>query len=184
MRGNLKVYLLMLALLVISLAATVSVQMEKYHRATEQGRVTVRCDTIVMVDSIIIEKPMVRDSIVTRYVTRYLPVSKAEADTSATVVKEIVSHSNGGIGLSKDSVNVIIPVEQRTYSSELYTAWVSGYEARLDSIALYTREVVVEKEIYLDKKRRRWGCVVGAGVGTNLNWVSPYVGITVGYTLF
>lgn len=100
------------------------------------------------------------------------------------MTQKIVAHSNGGIGYSQDSVTVILPIEQRTYASDQYTAWVSGYEARLDSIALYAKEVVVERELYLDKKRRRWGCVVGAGVGTNLKGVSPYVGITVGYSLF
>lgn len=161
--------LLMLAMLVIS--TILGVLIVKHHATHGYERVTVRCDTVVRIDSIYIEKPVVKDSIVTRYVTRYLPAVKAEADTSGTEADH-------------DSVNVILPIEQKTYSSDQYTAWVSGYEARLDSIALYTKEVVVEKEIYLDKKRRRWGCVVGAGVGTNYNGVSPYVGITVGYILF
>ena len=143
----------------------------KHHVAKQQERVTVRCDTVVRVDTVVIEKPVLKDSIVTRYVTRYLPAVKAEADTSANEANH-------------DSVNVILPIEQKTYTSDQYTAWVSGYEPRLDSIALYTKEVVVEKEIYLDKKRRRWGCVVGVGVGTNNTGVSPYVGITVGYILF
>lgn len=233
MGNKLKLIALTLAILVISVTATVSVLMERYHRAVDHDRVTIRCDTVVVVDSVFIEKPVVRDRIVTRYVTRCLPVAGKPTDDTAgmvamkpaadaagtvaehgwaehgwaehgwadrgsevafvpksaenaneTVIREIVAHSNGGIGLSQDSVNVILPIEQRTYSSDQYTAWVSGYDARLDSIALYTKEVVVEKTIYLDKKRRRWGCVVGAGVGTNLKGVSPYVGITVGYSLF
>ena len=169
MRSNLKYLLLLVAMLTIGIG--LGALMVKYHVAKQQERVTVRCDTVVRIDSIYIEKPVVKDSIVTRYVTRYLPAVKAEADTSGTEADH-------------DSVNVVLPIEQKTYSSDQYTAWVSGYEARLDSIALYTKEVVVEKEIYLDKKRRRWGCVVGAGVGTNYNGVSPYVGITVGYILF
>ena len=182
MRSNLKYLLLLAAMLTIGIG--LGALMVKHHVAKQQERVMVRCDTIVRVDTIVIDKPVVKDSIVTRYVTRYLPTVKTEADTSETVVNEIVSHSNGGIGYSQDSVNVILPIEQKTYTSDQYTAWVSGYEPRLDSIALYTKEVVVEKEIYLDKKRRRWGCVVGAGVGTNHKGVTPYVGITVGYILF
>ena len=182
MRSNLKYLLLLVAMLTIGIG--LGALMVKYHVAKQQERVTVRCDTVVRVDTIFVDKPVVKDSIVTRYVTRYLPTAKAEADTSVTLAKEIVSHSNGGMGYSQDSVNVILPIEQITYTSDQYTAWVSGYEPRLDSIALYTKEVVVEKEIYLDKKRRRWGCVVGAGVGTNNKGVSPYVGVTVGYIIF
>lgn len=175
-----KYILLILLMLIINI--TVSVLTEKYNFAHEQERVTVRCDTVVRLDTIVIDKPVVKDSIVKRYVTRYLPAAKAEADTSA--IEANMSHTDGDIDKSQDSVNVVLPIEQKTYTSDQYTAWVSGYEPRLDSIALYTKEVVVEKEIYLDKKRRRWGCVVGAGVGTNNKGVSPYVGITVGYILF
>lgn len=182
MRSNLKYLLLLVAMLTIGMG--LGVLMMKHQVTKQQERVTVRCDTVVRIDTVIVDKPVVKDSIVTRYVTRYLPAVKAEADTSVTLAKEVVSHSNGGMGYSQDSVNVILPIEQRTYASDQYTAWVSGYEARLDSIALYTKEVVVEKKIYLDKKRRRWGCVVGAGVGTNNKGVSPYVGITVGYVIF
>ena len=220
MGNKLKFFLLALAMLVISIIATVSMLLEWRHVITERGRVTVRCDTIVRVDSIFIEKPVVRDSIVTRYVTRYLPVAGPEANATGTVADEPAGDAAGtgaggptaepletvagtvadssqarllgtdamtsveALGTGAETVEVVVPIEQRTYSSDQYTAWVSGYEARLDSIALYTKEVVVEKEIYLDKKRRRWGCVVGAGVGTNEKGVSPYVGITVGYVLF
>ena len=164
----------MMAMLTVGIG--LGVMMVRHHAAREKERVTVRCDTVVRIDSIYIAKPVVRDSIVTRYVTRYLPAVKAEITTEA---------DTSGTEASNDSVNVILPIEQRTYTSDQYTAWVSGYEARLDSIALYTKEVVVEKEIYLDKKRRRWVCVAGAGVGTNINnGVSPFVGITVGYILF
>lgn len=169
MRSNLKYLLLLLAMLTIGIG--LGVLLVKHQEAKQQERVTVRCDTVVRVDTVVIEKPVVKDSIVTRWVTRYLPAVNTEADTSATVANH-------------DSVNVILPIEQKTYTSDQYTAWVSGYEPRLDSIALYTKDVVVEKEIYLDKKRRRWGCVVGAGVGTNNKGVSPYVGVTVGYIIY
>lgn len=173
MRSNLKYLLLLVAMLTIGIG--LGALMVKYHVAKLHGRVTVRCDTVVRVDTIFVDKPVVKDSIVTRYVTRYLPAVKNKVQTEVYTSANEENH---------DSVNVILPIEQKTYTSDQYTAWVSGYEPRLDSIALYKKEVVVEKEIYLDKKRRRWGCVVGAGVGTNNTGVSPYVGITVGYILF
>lgn len=196
MRNKLKTLLLFLALLVVSM--TVSVLMYHAFMVHEPEHVTIRADTVVHFDTIYIEKPVAKDCIVTRYVTRYLPVIKTEVDTSGTVVKEIVSHSNGGIGYSKSLdeekdeppnkdyalVAVSVPITQKTYEAEEYTAWVSGYEAALDSIKLYQRSQYVEREIFITKKRRRWVCVAGAGIGTDTRTIIPTIGLTFGYVIF
>ena len=84
-----------------------------------------------------------------------------------------------------DSAEVIIPITQKKYEGKEYTAWVSGYEARLDSINILRRTDIVTKTLYVDKKRRRWGCVTGVGVGVNRKGeVQPMLGVTFGYRLF
>lgn len=84
-----------------------------------------------------------------------------------------------------DSADVIIPITQKKYEGKEYTAWVSGYEARLDSINILRRTDIVTKTLYVDKKRRRWGCVTGVGVGVNRKGeVQPMLGVTFGYRLF
>ena len=84
-----------------------------------------------------------------------------------------------------DSAAVIIPIVQKKYEGDEYTAWVSGYEPHLDSINIFRRTDIVTKTLYIEKKRRRWGCVVGVGAGVNVKGeVQPTLGITFGYRLF
>lgn len=77
----------------------------------------------------------------------------------------------------KDSVWVRLPIEQRVYEDSLYKAWVSGYDARLDSIRIYrpTRTITITNE----KKQSpiSWG--MQAGVGITPKGIQPYVGVGV-----
>lgn len=93
--------------------------------------------------------------------------------------------TSGKVFQRPDSAEVIIPITQKKYEGKEYTAWVSGYEARLDSINILRRTDIVTKTLYVDKKRRRWGCVTGVGVGVNRKGeVQPMLGVTFGYRLF
>ena len=93
--------------------------------------------------------------------------------------------TSGKVFQPPDSAEVIIPITQKKYEGKEYTAWVSGYEARLDSINILRRTDIVTKTLYVDKKRRRWECVTGVGVGVNRKGeVQPMLGVTFGYRLF
>lgn len=78
-----------------------------------------------------------------------------------------------------DTVFVYIPISQKVYKDSLYTAWVSGYRAKLDSIEVYQKI----QTIYIrDKlKRKRFGVGVQAGYGYPCGM---YAGIGVSYNLF
>ena len=75
----------------------------------------------------------------------------------------------------KDTAWITVPRTQKRYEDSTYTAWVSGYEARLDSIHVYRRTVtrtVVVPETVLKGGARNWlherfgaGIVGGAGYG-------------------
>lgn len=77
---------------------------------------------------------------------------------------------------------VYLPITQKIYKDSLYTAYVSGYRAKLDSIEVYskTRTMFVREQA----KRKRFGLGVQAGYGFSGNKVSPYVGVGVSYNLF
>lgn len=65
-----------------------------------------------------------------------------------------------------DTVWINLPRTQKRYEDSTYTAWVSGYEARLDSIHVYrqtvTRAVAVPKK---ENTGRGWlGERIGAGI--------------------
>lgn len=78
-----------------------------------------------------------------------------------------------------DTVFIYIPISQKVYKDSLYTAWVSGYQAKLDSIEVYQKT----QTIYIrDKlKRKRFGVGVQVGYGYPCGM---YAGIGVSYNLF
>lgn len=160
----------------------------------------VRTDTIVKFDTVCIVEPVATDSVVIRYQTRWLPVAdNPDTYVSGTVADEPYSNSHDTVDIGVDSLvndvvannmppdsaRVIVPFTQKTYETDEYKAWVSGYEPELDSINIYRRTETVTNTLYLDKKRRRWGVMVGIGAGmTHKGEVTPMVGVMIGYKFF
>lgn len=134
---------------------------ERYARrnVTETERTIVRYDTIVY------RQP---ETIVERciaYRTIRLPLAETDSVTRSG---------------EPDSAAVTIPLQQRVYQDTTYTAYVSGYEPRLDSIAIYPRTEIR----YVMQKPKRWGLSVQAGYGLTEGGIRPYVGIGISYTLY
>ena len=77
---------------------------------------------------------------------------------------------------------VYLSITQKIYKDSLYTAYVSGYRAKLDSIEVYskTRTMFVRERA----KRKRFGLGMQAGYGFSGNKVSPYVGVRGSCNLF
>lgn len=141
-------------------------RLETFTGGGREEEVVVRIDTLLMIDTVVVERPVVRDSIVVQTITRHLVVHDTVRITEP------------------DSVTVEVPIEQKHYETEDYAAWVSGYEARLDSLKLLRPTVIIEKEIIRKKPPNRWGCTVGVGAGLGLHDASPLVGVVIGYRLF
>ena len=78
-----------------------------------------------------------------------------------------------------DSIDVPIPIVQKRYEDSLYTAWVSGFEPKLDSIRLYTPEIqtTVTKTVYEPTPLLTLGVQVGGGYGLIHRQPDIYVGI-------
>ena len=172
-------------------------------RCGEQDvRVTdvVRTDTIVKFDTVCIVEPVATDSIVIRYVTRWLAVAeKPDTNVSGTVADEPYADVSGTVAIGvdtlmndvaandmpPDSVRVIVPLTQKTYETDEYKAWVSGYEPELDSINIYRRTETVTNTLYMDKKRQRWGIMAGIGAGIRHKGAAmPMFGVMIGYKFF
>ena len=122
-------------------------------------RVEVVRDTIV--DTITIEKPIVRESIVIAKEIVRLPV-----------VKEI-NHTDTII----DSVKVEIPITQKVYCDSNYTAWVSGYHPNLDSLKLVNRLVNCNSYSFKSVKSQRLVFGLSAGYGITPKGFQPYLGV-------
>jgi hypothetical protein len=104
-----------------------------------------RCDTVFM---------MVRDTVMQPVTQRIIRYKAIPADTVHDTV--------------------YIPIQQLEYATPNYHAWVSGYEAKLDSIDI--RQSVVTKTIV---KKRPWGAGIAAGYGAK----GPYIGIGLQYNI-
>lgn len=87
-----------------------------------------------------------------------------------------------------DSVDVTLPITQRTYRDSNYTAWVSGYRPSLDSIHTYNKMVYTTRTIErtVTKPPRKWGIGINAGYGYGINskLFEPYIGVGVTYVIF
>ena len=74
--------------------------------------------------------------------------------------------------------------EQKTYSDSLYTAWISGYDACLDSIRIYNKTSLVNtiktKEIHVKAR----DCPVSFGVQAGYGYpCGAYIGIGISYRI-
>lgn len=84
------------------------------------------------------------------------------------------------------TASVILPIEQSNYSDTIdglgYDAYVSGYNAKLDSINLF--HTYTEQIIEPTKEPSRWGFGVQVGYGFSAKGVVPYMGVGIQYRLF
>lgn len=92
---------------------------------------------------------------------------------------------NGGeIGVS-DTVWATVPRTQKRYEDSTYTAWVSGYEPRLDSIEVYRRTVFMTKtETATSRKRLSLGLAGGIGYGVLTRKPDVWLGVGVTWRLW
>ena len=93
----------------------------------------------------------------------------------------IMENDSNSIQIISDSV-VEIPITQNIYQDSTYTAYVSGYNPKLDSIEVYPSQVTTTKIITQERATsRRFGFTVGPSVGYDVINRSPSVGMSVVY---
>lgn len=135
-------------------------------------------DTVrtTFVDTVTFYNPVPKDSTVIRYVTVKLPTSVSNFPESKQDFSETIP----------DSADIVLPITQKIYKNNIYTAYVSGYNPSLDSLTLQMpHEIITIKE---NQKPKRWSVGVQMGYGVMLikgtPQFSPYVGVGVQYNLF
>ena len=144
-------------------------------------------DTSTYIDTIPYYQPVPKDSAVIRYVTRTLPVKGS--DNITTSLHEDVAQNNGenippqGLSDDRDSMAVEIPITQKHYESEEYSAYVSGYEPQLDSIFVFPKTTVIHERIYKPPNKWHIGITGGYGYGFKSKQAEPYIGIGITYSI-
>lgn len=122
-----------------------------------------------LIDTVKFPMPIPKDSVILKYSYIKLPVKDTVFSTNENVVKV-------------DSVYVEVPITQKEYRDTTYNAWVSGFQATLDSIHIFQKTVTVTERVRTPTKR--WGLGIQAGIGYNFtNQIRPYIGIGVTYNI-
>ena len=141
------------------------------YRCRPQDGVVVKSDTVVVVDTIR------HDSLV--------PVMQ-----EVVRVKKIPILQHDSIFVLSNSENIdttdslVLPITQKVYTDDsTYTAWVSGYEAALDSIETYRRKEIVTKSIFVGS-RKRWSIGLQGGFYATPKGVQPGIGVGINWTLW
>lgn len=119
-------------------------------------------DTVTVVETLRITEPMVVESVLVRTKVVRVPVSITDT--------------------IHDSVEVALPITQKTYADTTYKAWVSGYEPSLDSIEVYPKTTTITIERTFVKKKK-WGVGVQGGYGITPKGMQPYIGVGIHYRL-
>lgn len=113
-------------------------------------------DTVTIHDTIHDIAPHPKDSIVTKWKTKWLP---AKADTvGVPIYIDNVVH---------DSVLVQVPISSKHYGNETYDAWISGFEPNLDSIKVYQKTEYITTTITKTKQPSKVSLDAVAGIDYN-----------------
>lgn len=112
-------------------------------------------------------------------------IPRTEIDVINPATLDSLFRATSDTTISVDTVRkeVMIPITQKEYKDSDYTAYVSGYRARLDSIKVISK--VVTKNVVVPKFRK-WnvGLIGGYGYGFTSNTFQPFVGVGVTWNLF
>lgn len=159
------VFLYAIALVILVLGITISCQRKKIERL--KPRIEYVRDTITITDTLIV--PIERE----RFVVRFDTVKLHSTDTMI------------------DSALVELPIEQVVYtdsvvdscSKTVYKAYVSGYNAQMDSLYLHS-QYYTQKPIKQPLSRWCWHVGLGLGYGVSPELKpNPFVGLTISYGL-
>ena len=169
------------SLLMVSVAANVVLYAELTKPAevnveTHTEYVTVHDTVPTLVASKLTGEMLTVTAAVHRHATNHEPDVMAAESLPDTVASVCV------VG---DTATVMLPVEQRVYQDSLYTAYVSGYRPRIDSILLRLPHTYTTVTRTVNKAARRWaiGPTVGAGYGIVGKQADVFVGVSVTFNL-
>ena len=174
------------AVIILALLLAISVALNIiYIRARVSGGADgqTRTDTVRLVDTLRYVSPApVRDTII-KYVRVRLPSTPPATDNPISPVNPGNSaESAEKAAADTDTAAVIIPITSRTYSTPEFTATVSGYQPSLDSITIHAPRTIITNNPPAVKSKP-WGIGIAAGIGAGRGGITPFIGITLQYSL-
>ena len=142
-----------------------------YDRPVDES---VSRDTVILHDTVPDIAPEPKDSVRTKWVTRWLPAKPDTVSRNGEIFREFPQISANFS--ATDSVAVQVPITSKHYSGKNYDAYVSGFEPNLDSIFVYNETQLITETITRMKPPNKWSLTVNAGVdyGTTSKFWQPY----------
>lgn len=114
------------------------------------------------------------------------PVSVTSRTTIDTMT--VLVHATDTLWIH-DTLYISLPIEQRTYADSTYTAWISGYRPKLDSILIYPQTTTITNTMTITHSSRqpRFSIGLQAGYGATISnnqlKPAPFVGIGISWNL-
>lgn len=166
-------------LLIASLAANLWLWIERpadVKVETHTEYVLIKDTTPVMAESHLTGETLTVTAAVHHAMNHVPGKPETEIDTDTTATVSIVG----------DSATVRLPVEQRVYQDSLYTAYVSGYRPRLDSIELHLPHTYTTVTKTISKPSRQFavGPTVGAGYGITGRRFDVFIGVSATWNIW
>lgn len=120
-------------------------------------------------------KTEVKEIIVRDTIIAYKPreIERRVTDTIKVVVRDSICVRD----------TIYLPRETRVYEDSLYRAVVSGYEPRLESIAVYPRTHYIVTST-TERVQNKVGVGFQVGVGAGRGGFTPYIGVGVQYNVW
>lgn len=131
-------------------------------------------DTVILHDTVPDIAPEPKDSVRTRWVTRWLPIKPDTVSRNGEIFPAFPQISANFS--ATDTVAVQVPITSKHYSGKNYDAYVSGFDVNLDSIYVYNETQYITETITKSKPPNKWSLSVNAGVdyGTTSQFWQPY----------
>ena len=133
-----------------------------YDRPVDES---VSSDTVILHDTVPDIAPQPKDSVRTRWVTRWLPAKPDTASRNGEIFRQFPQISSNFS--ATDSVAVEVPITSKHYGGKNYDAYVSGFEPNIDSIFVYNETQIITETITRMKPPNKWELDVVGGVDYN-----------------
>ena len=169
-----RAFWILVALLVVSIAVNVWMTVRGPEVQTKVEHDTVWKDSVI-------REPVAAETVRTEMVVYIkLPVGDTQGTGTAVPSKDSTGESQSPcVANGSDSMVIALPIEQKRYEDSLYTAWVSGFQAKLDSIRLRLPEVqtTVTKTVVKPTPLITVGIQAGGGYGVFNRKPDVYIGV-------
>lgn len=158
-----KTFLILITLLLAALTVSIHSNVRLYNY------INTYADTLIVRDTtpylLPVPVPVPYDSLVLKYKYISIPINP-DIQTDSTDIQVVESDTN--------SIKITIPITQHRYEGKDYTAWISGYEATLDSLWVFSNITTITKPSVNVSK---WKIDAYTGVLLVDKHIKPYVNI-------